>query len=334
MKNILRKWWKFGTILLVLAFIVWNRLSATRNAASIQSYQVKRQDLKQTLTLTGTVNADAQAFLHFQTGGRLAWIGVKTGDTVGAYQGIASLDQRDVENALQQQLNLYMKTRWDFEQLKDDKKDLIIDDRLKRILEKSQFDLNNSVLAVELRNLAIEYASLVTPISGVVTRVDMPVSGVNISSSQIIEVVDPASVYLSVLADQTEVTQLQKGMKADIVFDAYPSEHVEGTVTSIAFSPKEGETSTVYEVKLTLATTNDAYKYRLGMTSDVDFITRQKKDALAIPSSFVKQDKGTKYVWKVDKNKKEKTAVELGEETDSLVEVTHGLSQGDVIVEK
>lgn len=334
MKNLIRKWWKFSLILAILALIVWNRLNVQRSAASIPRYQVKRQDLKQTLTLTGTVQADANAFLHFQTGGRLAWIGVATGDTVSAYQSVASLDQRDVENALQQQLNLYMKTRWDFEQLKDDKKDFIIDDRLKRILEKSQFDLTNSVLAVELRSLAVEYAALITPVPGVVTRVDMPVAGVNISSSQVIEVVNPTSVYVSVLADQTEVTQLKTGIGADVVFDAYPSEHVEGTITSIAFSPKEGETSTVYEVKLALATTNDTYTYRLGMTADVTFITSEKKDVLAIPSNFVKEENGAKYVLKSVGNKKEKISVDVGQETDDLVEITKGINEDDVVVEK
>lgn len=227
-----------------------------------------------------------------------------------------------------------MKTRWDFEQLKDDKKDELIDDRLKRILEKSQFDLNNSVLAVELRSLAVEYATLATPIAGIVTRVDMPVAGVNINSSQAIEVINPVSVYISVLADQTEVTQLQKDMKADIVFDAYPSEHMEGLITSIAFSPKAGETSTVYEAKLTLNTANDTYKYRLGMTADVNLITSQRKGVLAIPTNFIKEDNGVTYVLKSVDTKKEKITVELGNESDNLTEITKGLSEGNVIWEK
>lgn len=334
MRAFLKKWWKFCLSVAIIAFVVWNRLEARVQESNVKRYEVKRQDLQQRLTLTGTVNADDDAILKFQTGGRLSWIGVKTGDIVRAYQAVASLDQRDVENQLQQQLNLYMKTRWDFEQLKDDKEGMIIDDRLKRILEKSQFDLNNSVLTVELRALAVEYATLVSPIAGVVTRVDMPVAGVNISSSQSIEVVSPTSVYVSVLADQTEVTQLRNAMKADIVFDAFPSEHIEGTVRSVAFSPKAGETSTVYEVKLTLAVTSETYKYRLGMTADVNFVTSEKKDVLAIPGEFVKEENGTKYVLTWKDNKKEKTTVDVGQESDDLVEITSGLSEGQTIVEK
>lgn len=105
MKPLFRKWWKFVLTLLVLAAFAGNHLIALRNAASIESYQVKRQDLTQTLTLTGTVNADQDALLRFQTGGRLAWINVTSGDTVSAYQGLAGLDLQDVENALKQQLN-------------------------------------------------------------------------------------------------------------------------------------------------------------------------------------------------------------------------------------
>ena len=65
MKAFFRTWWKFTLMLSILAGIVANHLITSRNEASIASYQVKRQDLTQTLTLTGTVNADQDAILKF-----------------------------------------------------------------------------------------------------------------------------------------------------------------------------------------------------------------------------------------------------------------------------
>src|SRR3990167_2084606 len=56
-----------------------------------ETYTVKRQALKETATFSGEVDADEKVKLKFQTAGRLAWVGVKEGDIVKPYQGIASL---------------------------------------------------------------------------------------------------------------------------------------------------------------------------------------------------------------------------------------------------
>lgn len=331
----IKKYWKFLAILLLLSLLVWTRLGVTAKKSQVKEYKVTKQTFKQSLTLSGKVDATDKVNLHFQTSGRLAWVGVKPGDPVNAYQGVASLDPRDVQAGLQKRLNLYLKTRWDFEQLHDDTKDTILNDKLKRILEKAQFDLNNSVIDVELQHLAVEYATLVSPIAGVVTRVESPVAGVNVSPQEAeIEVVNPTTIYLSVLADQTEVTKLSHNMKADVVFDAYPSEHIEGTIVSIAFSPKQGESGTVYELKVTLVVTNNAYRYRLGMTADASFVTIEKPNTLVVPLALVKQEKNQKYVLKLVNGEQLKTNVTLGEETDTLGEITGGLSDGDLIIAK
>ncbi|MBI3385992.1 efflux RND transporter periplasmic adaptor subunit [Candidatus Gottesmanbacteria bacterium] len=332
----LRKWLKnrwviVGIIILVLILASKIPTPFTPSKKSNQ-YTVTRQNIRQTLTLSGTIDADQKATLQFQTSGRLVWVGVKPGDKVAAYQTIASLDQQQVQKSLEIQLNNYMKTRWDFEQLHDDNKSKIITDALKRILEKSQFDLNNAVLNVEIQHLAVEFSNIVTPISGVVTAVNPSVAGVNVTpATSEFDVVDPNSVYLSVLADQTEVTKLSEDMKPDIIFDAYPNQHIEGAVVSIGFTPKTGETSTVYEVKVKLPINNDDYHYRVGMTADAAFTTREKPQVIAIPAEFLKEDKSGKYVLKHIKGKIQRSSVSVGEETDALVEITSGLSEGETI---
>jgi len=320
-----------GVIFLALG--ISSRLTGAFQATKKQTqYTVTRVNLQQTLTLSGKIEAEEKALLHFQTSGRLAWVGVKVGDKVSAYQTIASLDQRDVQKNLEKKLNSYLKTRWDFEQTQDDYEGKILTDAIKRILEKSQFDLNNAVLDVEIQHLAVEFAHLITPIGGFVTKVNPQVAGVNVTpTSSEFEVINPTSIYLSVLADQTEVTKLKEGMKTDIVFDAYPSEHIEGTIKSIGFAPKPDETSTAYEVKVLLATGNEAYRYRLGMTADSTFTIREKPDVLAIPTHFLKRDNGKTYVVTHMRGKLQNTPVTIGEETETLVEITSGLSEGDTI---
>src|SRR3972149_2503987 len=94
------------------------------------------------------------------------------------------MDMREVQKNLENELKDYAKQRNDFEnrlQVAYDARPLIIDDRVRRILEKDQWDLDKAVLDVELKALAVEYSTLVTPIAGIVTHVDTPVAGVNIT---------------------------------------------------------------------------------------------------------------------------------------------------------
>ncbi len=61
---------------------------------------VRKHDLQQTVSATGTVEAAEDIQLNFRTIGRLAKVSVKVGDIVVAGQSLASLDTREAEGAL------------------------------------------------------------------------------------------------------------------------------------------------------------------------------------------------------------------------------------------
>ncbi len=302
------------------------------NTKKRDTFIVKKGDLKEELIISGTIEAEEKVTLRFKTSGRISWIGVKEGDYVKKYQSIASLDQRELRKQLQKELNDYLNERWDFDQTKDENKSKLLTDSVKRVLEKAQFDLNNAVLDVEIQNLALEYASLWTPIEGIVTRVTSPYAGVYVSPTQAeFDIVNPATVYFSATADQTEVTKLYQGLVGNLVLDAYPDETLTGNIKNISFAPKSGETGTVYTVKFVFPSENASYKYRLGMAGDLSFVTREKKDVLYVPIKFIKEEKGKKYVEIKKDNKMEKLFVSVGMETDNEVEVVKGLTEGTII---
>jgi RND family efflux transporter MFP subunit len=298
----------------------------------MKSTIVKRGDLKSELTLSGEIGADEKAVLRFQTGGLLSWVGVKEGGYVQKYRTIAILDQRSVRKNLDKKLNDYSKTRADFDETKDDYKDKILTDEIKRILEKSQYDLNNSVIDVELQDLSLKLSTITTPIEGIVTKVETPFSGINISATQApFEVVNPKSIYFKVTADQTEITSLHENQEGKIVFDAYPDDELEASIDTISFSPETDESGTVYAIKVSLGVENADYKYKLGMTGDITFIIDEKQNVLYLPIQYIKSDEKGKYVLKG--NNKEKTYVKTGLETNTEIETTSGLNEGEVVYE-
>lgn len=319
-------------IITILIIAGWQNFSLQQEKKQ-ETAKVKRGTLEEKLTISGTIDAEEMATLRFQTSGRLTWVGVKEGDYVKKYQAIASLDQREVRKTLEKYLNTYSSERRDFDQtIIDDYKDKVITDAIKRAKEKAQFDLNSAVLDVELKNLAIEFSNLWTPIEGIVTKILAPYAGVNITPATAeFEIVNPKTVYFSANADQTEVVKLAEGKQGELVLDAYPDATVNGSIKTISFIPKSGETGTVYSVKFVFWEDNSTYKYRIGMGGDLTFILERKEDVLYLPIKFVKSEDGKKYVQVKQGNKMEKVTVEVGMETDNNIEITSGIKVNDKV---
>ena len=336
-KHTIKKWW-IVIIVMVLAVGFYGYRKMTAPKPELATHTVKEENLQNILGLSGAIDAEEKADLHFQSGGRLAWVGVKEGDTVEKYDGIASLDQRQLQKNIEKYLNTYSKERRDFEQSQDDNESGVTDisreikERAERTLETAQFDLNNSVIDVEIQTIVKEYAFLYTPVAGIVTRVDAPIAGANVSITDTYEVVNPDSLFFSIAVDQTDVVNIHEGMSGMITLDAYPDEKIPGTITSISFMPKAGESGTVYEAKMGF-TPDSTMKYRLGMTGDVDFVLDEIKNTTAIPIDFAYEEDGKTYVNKDVNGKAEKTLIEIGKEYGGEVQVLEGLVPGDVIYE-
>jgi RND family efflux transporter MFP subunit len=331
-----KRWYLVLVVLLIGIFIVYKNNQAATAAKKVDSYKVKRENLKETLSLSGEIDAEEKVTLKFQTSGRLAWVGVKEGDFVKKYQTIASLDQRDLKNRLQKYLNTFVNSRLGFDQTIEDNWNKQYDlsqsvrDSAQRVLQENQNTLNNSVLDVESQTLSVEYANLWTPIGGLVTRVSVPFAGINITPSGAeFEIVNPRTLFFSVTAEQTDVVGLKEGMTGQINFDAFPDKNYQGTLSYISFSPKEGETGSVYEIRLKLGDEASNLPLKLGMTGDLDFLLKERDNVLAIPTSYLKKDRRGSYLLVGDK--KEKRYVKTSEEIDGKFIITDGLSVGDVI---
>lgn len=318
--------------LILLVVILGGKQLFFSEKKSEESTIVRRGDVREELTLSGEIDVEEKASLKFQTAGLLSWVGVKEGDRINKYQTIASLDQRQIKKTLEKYLNTFLKTRQDFDQTIADNPDAAIyTDKVKRIVEKSQNDLDNAVRDVEIQTVSLELANLWTPIDGIVTRVDTPFPGVNVTSTQTpFEVVNPNTVFLQVTADQTEVIHLNEGKVGTITLDSYPSEELKGSITYISFTPKENESGTVYKIKIAFNSINNPdYKYKAGMTGDITFVLSQKKNVLYLPQRFIKSDDHGKYVLKGKAMKK--TYIETGLEGEDKIEIKGNVTENDIV---
>ena len=71
---------------------------------------------------------------------------------------------------------------------------------------------------------------------------------------------------------------------------------------------------------------------RAGMTADVEITTVSQEDALVVPLRAVHIEGEDAYVNRLVGDQVERVEVELGLMTDIEIEITSGLSEGDVVV--
>jgi RND family efflux transporter MFP subunit len=293
------------------------------------------EEIKDEITLSGSINAGDVAILKFQNSGKQNWVGVKVGDRVKKWQVLATLDSAQLKKSLQTQFNNYKTELSQFndtqETYKKTKENYLVTDTIKRILDRTQYSLDNSVITYEIADMAIKESRLVTPIDGVVVAIDQPLAGVNVTpTSANITVVNPNSLYFRAEVDQQSVVKLLQGQEATIKLDAFANDQI----NSISFTPVTGQSSTVYEIRFGLPVDNQNLNYRLGMDGDVTILIKDKTDVLTIPIEAVNDDNGQIYVWLKVSDKIERRDIKTGIETDTKVEVLEGLTQNEKLVIK
>jgi len=340
MFQLLRRRWYIVVLIIVImgGFFLQKKSATVKGSNGKKAYTVERQTLKDTLSLSGSIDANEKTVVRFASAGKVVWLGAKEGDIVKKGQTIATMDTRDINDRIQKYLNTYSKTRAQFDQTKQDNEKTALNGitpelraAANRLIDQSQGDLNNSVLDLEIQNLAKESSYLVSPIDGILTKSPIAVAGVNISSptQAEFEIVNPDTLFFAASADQTDVVKLHEGMRADITLDPYPDTTLTGTIQSVAFTPDENETGTAYKIKMEFDP--GGLNFKMGMTGDATFTFKEKPNVIVIPENYIKTENNTSYVMKKVRGKVIKQLVEVGDKVEGDVEIISGLQEGDQI---
>ena len=330
-------------LIVVAAIGGWFWYTRLGQETEMRTTKVVRQDIAETISASGEVTADIKAELRFSTPSKVVWVGVKEGDTVRAGQALASLDKRQVEKNLKKKLLAYMNERWDFEQTHDDYdiegrqlNDVLLSDKEKRILEKAQFDLDNTVLDVEITNLALEESTIVSPITGTVSKIANINRGEQLTAAQLgtsfIRILDLDSLIFEATVDEVDFRKISIGQNVTITLDAFPDEEFTGAVIFIGREGQKTATGGVV-VPVKVALNSGKEKLVTGLTGDAEFLLNQKENVLILPREFVKSDNGTSYVSiRQSDGNVTKVPVTVGLTTISAVEVSGNIQEGQEVV--
>lgn len=329
-----KKRWKLLLFLFIAAagigYWLWGK---THPKVEVLNFvKPERGELVKTLEVTGSIKAKKNASIRFAAGGKVVYVGAQEGDLVKKGQTIASIDQRSLQKNLEKSLNLYSKERIDWEDYLKDQQDRVLQDNEISTKQKNQYDLTNTVIDVQLNDIAITNSVLSAPFDGILVSSPTTVAGVNLAATDAFELVDPSSLYFEAQVDELDVSQVQPNQSAYITLDAYPDEKFDTRVDYISYKSAQTSTSTVYLVQLPLFQ-NNLSKLRLGMNGDATITLKTSKDTLIVPldATTIRNEKTYVQV-KTGENQTEEREITTGIETDEEVEVLSGLSENEEIV--
>jgi HlyD family secretion protein len=323
-------------ILVVLAFVAGWYFFGRKPTVVYDEYVPTRSSISDTLELSGKVRAERSASLKFLAGGLVTYLGPKTGDTVKKWQILASVDTRQLQKSMEQKLNLYSIQRGTFEQTADDNNNSVpagdLANTLKRLLEKNQYQLDNTVKDVEYQDLYLKLSKLVSPLDGVLVQSPITTANVQVSAADAWIVVDPTSLYLSADLDETDLKKVSVGQKVNITLDAYPDLKIVSNITYIAYSPKETTTGTTYEVKISLS--QEQTPLRMGLNGTAGVVMTEKDNVLTLPSSAITNVAGKPTVLVKNGSKYTEKSIQTGIEYGGTVEILGGINEGEHVYSK
>src|SRR3989344_3160148 len=202
------------------------------------------------------------------------------------------------------------------------------------VVAQSQTALSAAWLSYQQSSLII-YA----PITGTVTGLSLQPGTVllaqstttgSASSQKIASIKTDAPAQISVNLSEIDVTKVSIGDSVTVVLDAFSGKAFTGKVISVDTIGSSSSGVTTYPAVIALDT--EAPEILPNMSATASIITAIKENDLLIPSTAIQSQNNGTTVKVVNHGKTESVTVEIGESSDSLIEIVSGLNEGDEVV--
>ncbi len=243
-------------------------------------------------------------------------------------------------------------------------------DNKKAELLVEQARLDSSLELVEQAKAALKQArddlsktTIYAPMAGIISELNKEQGEIALGSQfqadVILVIADLSEMEAQVNVDENDIVSIAIGQPAEIEVDALLDQKLKGAVYEIASSAKAAGTGTAdqktgFDIKIAIEDPPETL--RPGMTTSADIITKTNDDALSVPLQSVavrtidqlttigekREDAEKRYqadedgfveiVFSIDKGKAVARQVKTGIQSDELIEIIEGLTEGDEIV--
>ncbi|WP_413560661.1 efflux RND transporter periplasmic adaptor subunit [Bdellovibrio sp. HCB209] len=168
---------------------------------------------------------------------------------------------------------------------------------------------------------------IIAPISGTIILRNVEPGQTFATTDAIFTMSDRLTVKAQV--DETDISQIKSKEPVEIVLDAYPGEKIKGVADQIAFDSKTVNSVTTYIVDALPEKTPEFM--RSGMTANVTFFVKNKKDIVVVPSEALRVQNGMTYLLiQGPDGRPHNREVKVGITDGKSTEILEGADEGEV----
>lgn len=284
---------------------------------------VQRQTLSLTRQYTGTLEGEEQANIVAKISERITNINVHVGDDVNAGQVLVELDKSGVTSQFYQAQAAFDNAQKTYDRMK----------ALYREGAISQQTLDGTQTAYEVAKANFDAArgavELATPISGVVTAVNVSVGDLTVPGAVLVTAARINRMKVDFDVNEIDLGSLPLGHGVQVYSEARPDVKISGQVVQL--SKSADVRSRTFQMKALFNNTRDNW-FRPGMFCRVNVSISSGSRSLVVPVGAIVSDGISNRVFLVRNGRSYQRAVDLGITDGKNTEVTSGLSEGDIVI--
>ncbi len=203
----------------------------------------------------------------------------------------------------------------------------------------AQAEVSRAESAVKNRRSQLNDAAIYAPRTGVILQKYVEegtiiTSAVSLSSegTNIVQLGDISQLFVDTSVDESDINRIRMGQKVNVALDALPGLTAEGRVTRI--DPQAVNDRDVTNIHVRVQILHPDRQIKPGMNATCDFVLRDVRNVLVIPSDAVKEGRdGGNTVRVLTKDKQvQSRPVQVGVMGSDLTQIKSGLQVGDQVV--
>ena len=294
-------------------------------AVAVETATVEVRTLESSVKAIGTLTAEASATLRAEVPGQILAVHFREGEPIARGANLYSIEATVLEAEVNEAIANVSRSESALERAEELHR--------KQLISGTDYDAARANYDVDVARLRSSQARLSktiiqAPFAGFVGLRRINVGDYATVGQELVDVVqlDPLRVDFSV--PEILLPKVKSGLAVGVSVDAYPDEVFAGTV--IAVAPKADVQGHSLEVRASLP--NSELKLRPGLFVRISISLGAKADAIVIPEQAIWPIGQNKTVFVVHDGNVQQRVVKLGERQPGFVEITDGLSAGEVIV--
>jgi len=281
---------------------------------SFETVKVAKGDITNTVTSTGTLEAITTVEVGTQVSGIIEHVYVDFNDNVKQGQVLARLDETPLRAQVEQsQASVdQAKAHLDFQEATYNRMKVLYE---KNLIAQADYDqavynyqnsrasLNNAKSAHDRARVNLAYATIYSPIDGVVLNRAIEEGQTVAASFNTPEMFtianDLTRMEVQASVDEADIGQVKLGQRVQFTVDSYPDEKFEGAVSQIRLKPVT--TNNVVTYVVIFSAPNPGKKLMPGMTASATIFIEEKLNTLVLSGKAVRFTPDSEFLMKMKK---------------------------------